>query len=94
MKTSTYIERNLGRLDGKTVAISGATGGLGNAICEELARLGAELILLDRNTAKSEALIKRLTLLVPTLKARHVRVDLEDFEKRTVESIKIIHICF
>lgn len=80
MKTSTYIERNLGRLDGKTVAISGATGGLGNAICKELARLGAELILLDRNTAKSEALIKRLTLLVPTLKARHVRVDLEDFD--------------
>ena len=80
MKTSTYIEKNFTRLDGKTVAISGATGGIGNHLAAELARLGAKLILLDRNTEKSETLILKLKADFPNLSAQHVRIDLEDFE--------------
>ena len=80
MKTEKYIEKNFTRLDGKTVAISGATGGIGNHLAAELARLGAKLILLDRNTEKSETLILKLKADFPNLSAQHVRIDLEDFE--------------
>ena len=47
--TDRWIERNTCSLKGKTVAISGSTGGLGRELCAYLAELGADLILLDRN---------------------------------------------
>lgn len=40
-------------LYGKTVAISGGTGGIGQALCRELAARGAHLLLLDRNGEKA-----------------------------------------
>ena len=58
MRTETWIQRNTNSLAHKTVAISGATGGLGRELCRHLASLGASLLLLDRNTPKSNALIE------------------------------------
>ncbi len=69
------------RLDGKTVAISGATGGLGKELCRRLAKMGAELILIDRNRVRSEGLIVELKSSFPLLKARHITLDLEDIER-------------
>ena len=40
---------------GKTVAITGSTGGLGKALCAHLASLGASLVLVDRNAERSSA---------------------------------------
>lgn len=65
-------------LAGKTVALTGSTGGLGNALSRYLAHMGASLILLDRNTARSEAWRERLTAEFPSAKIKCVRVDLED----------------
>ncbi len=48
-------------LTGKTVAVTGCTGGLGRELCFRLASMGADLIMLDRNQAKSQALEKELT---------------------------------
>ena len=48
-------------LKGKTVAISGATGGIGRELVFMLAKLGANLILLDRNTEKSRKLRLEIT---------------------------------
>jgi NAD(P)-dependent dehydrogenase (short-subunit alcohol dehydrogenase family) len=42
-------------LAGKTAVISGGTHGLGKAIAVQLARLGADLVLLARNTERLEA---------------------------------------
>ena len=70
---------------GKTVAISGATGGIGQELCRHLAGLGATLLLLDRNSDRSNAWIEKLKVEFPTLNARHLRLDLADFE--TVRSI-------
>ena len=67
-------------LAGKTVAVSGATGGIGQPLCEQLIALGASLILLDRNTEKSCALARRLGEQYPHCSVRHIRVDLEDLE--------------
>ena len=43
-------------LDGKRLLLSGATGGLGRAIAEELAAHGAELVLSSRKQAELEEL--------------------------------------
>ena len=43
-------------LEGRVLAISGASGGLGRAVALAAARHGAQLILIGRNAAKLEAL--------------------------------------
>ena len=57
-----WIKKNIGdvTLKGKKVAVTGSTGGLGGEICEYLAYLGADLVLLDRNSKKSEAHAEKL----------------------------------
>ena len=68
-------------LKGKTVAISGATGGLGRELCRRLCMLGAELVLLDRNRGRSEALISELSAEFAETVAEHITLDLEDIER-------------
>ena len=80
MKTNVWIEKNMPNLSGKTVAISGATGGIGQELCRHLATLGANLLLLDRNSERSKAWIENLKVEFPTLNASHLRLDLADFD--------------
>lgn len=47
-------------MDGKTVAITGPTSGLGLAAACELARLGAELLLVGRNELKMQTAIREI----------------------------------
>ena len=64
---------------GKKILITGATGGLGQALCQVLAPFGPHLILLGRSIEKLESLDDQLsdhpcnTTLVP--------IDLNDLEK-------------
>ena len=85
MRTDAWIQKNMPSMAGKTVAISGATGGIGQELCRHLARLGASLLLLDRNSERSNAWIEKLKAEFPTLNARHLRLDLADFD--TVRSV-------
>jgi NAD(P)-dependent dehydrogenase (short-subunit alcohol dehydrogenase family) len=78
MKTKTWIQKNMPSLSGKVIAISGSTGGIGEVLCGHLASLGAELILLDRNQGKAEALQKTLEAQFPEVKIRRIRMDLEE----------------
>ncbi len=55
MSIEKWLKNNTSSLSGKTVAITGSTGGLGVPLCAYLARLGASLILVDRNSSRSEA---------------------------------------
>ena len=80
MTTNQWISKQTTSLVGKTVAITGATGGLGGALTEHLATLGADLILLDRNQKKSEALENKLLTAHPTVKIVRIPVDMEDFD--------------
>ena len=85
MRTDAWIQNNMPSMLGKTVAISGATGGIGQELCRHLASLGATLWLLDRNSERSNAWIEKLRSEFPTLNAKHLRLDLADFS--TVRSV-------
>ncbi len=65
-------------LKGKSIAVTGSTGGLGTALCEYLTALGAELILLDRNPQKAAALQSRLKDICSDVKITRITVDLTD----------------
>jgi NAD(P)-dependent dehydrogenase (short-subunit alcohol dehydrogenase family) len=85
MRTDAWIKKNIPSMLGKTVAISGATGGIGQELCRHLAGLGASLLLLDRNSERSNAWIEKLKIEFPSLNAKHLRLDLADFS--TVRSV-------
>ena len=85
MKTDIWRKQNMPSLENKTVAISGATGGIGQELCRHLASLGASLLLLDRNSERSNAWIEKLKAEFPALNAKHLRLDLADFD--TVKAV-------
>ena len=78
MRYSKWLIKNTESLVGKTVAISGSTGGLGKHLSRYLAYLGAELVLLDRNRERSEANKLALENEFPGVKVSLVRLDLVD----------------
>ena len=63
---------------GKTVVITGATGGLGKKTAEAFAARGHSLVLLDRNQDRLDALTKDLNL--PAERLLGSMVDLRDGE--------------
>ncbi|MBO7217695.1 MAG: SDR family NAD(P)-dependent oxidoreductase [Clostridia bacterium] len=50
-----WLIKNTRSLVGKKVAVTGTTGGIGKELCKYLAKLGARLILCDRNYERSRA---------------------------------------
>lgn len=78
MTVDRWIKKNTDSLEGKTVAITGSTGGLGRVLCRHLAELGADLILLDRNEKRSAVWRDELLRDFPAISIQCVRVDLED----------------
>ena len=89
MSVKKWIQKNTGSLKDKTVAITGSTGSLGRALCHYLASLGASLILLDRNTARSEAFRDELLAQYPSLTVTCIHTDLESMEsvKQTADDL-------
>ncbi len=55
MNIDKWLIKNTSSLKGKTVAVTGSTGGLGKELCAYLAYLGASLILVDRNESRSRS---------------------------------------
>lgn len=78
MKYAKWLSKNTHSLKGKTVAISGSTGGLGKHICRYLAYLGADIVLLDRNRGRSEENKLALESQFPGVKVSLVSLDLVD----------------
>ena len=80
MSIKKWLYKNTASLDGKTVAISGATGGIGRELCRHLAYLGTSLVLLDRNMERSHALAESLRSQFPSVEISHIQVDMEDID--------------
>lgn len=90
MNIQKWLSENTSSLAGKTVAVTGATGGLGRELCRYLAGLGASLILLDRSSERSEAYRAKLLQEFAGASVRCVRVDLEDMAavRKAVETLR------
>lgn len=80
MNIQKWIDKNTFSLSGKVVAVTGSTGGLGSNLCLYLLGLGADLIMLDRNTEKSLALKEKLLSKFPNAKIDNIKLDLSDIE--------------
>lgn len=80
MRISKWLARYTRSLVGKTVALTGSTGGLGLPLSMHLARLGAALVLLDRSLQRSEANRARILEKYPDAVIRCVTLDLSDIE--------------
>lgn len=78
MKINKWIKENTSSLKGKTVAITGATGGLGRELCRYLAMLGASLVLMDRNAERSKAFATELLNEYTEIQVSRIPVDLSD----------------
>lgn len=91
MNIRKWLASNAESLNGKTVVITGSTGGLGKEICKILASLGADLVLVDRSLQKSSAHRDSLVSLFPNIKVTLLTADMEDIEsvKSACETLKI-----
>lgn len=59
IKSDSYLTSLFG-LEGKSIVVTGAGGGIGLAISEGLLRAGAEVALCNRTTAKCKPLADRI----------------------------------
>ncbi len=75
-----WLQDNTVDLQGRVVAIAGATGGLGSKVTRYLLKTNAKIIMLDRNVDKMNALIKELTAEFPTAEIDTVQIDLSQMK--------------
>ena len=78
VKYRKWLSKNTESLVGKTVAVTGSTGGLGYEICNYLAYLGASLLLLDRNRKRSEEHKAKILSAYPEISVKCFTADLSD----------------
>ena len=85
------MEKNTSSLAGKRVAVTGATGGLGGAFVELLAKQGENLLLTGRSEDKLLALKNRLAEEYPTLAVEVCAADLTDEKSRLTLAERMQH---
>ena len=77
---NAVIERHTQDMSGRIVAITGTTSGTGYVCARELAKLGAHVLLLNRESPRSAAALSRLREVVPAGRFEAVVCDLQDLE--------------
>ena len=77
MNVIKWLAKNTSSLEGKKIAVTGSTGGIGVELCDYLASLGASLVLLDRNEDRSRSRSEKLSAKYGNEVKFHI-VDLED----------------
>lgn len=80
MNYKKWFLKNTDSLKGKTVAVTGSTGGLGAELVRSLANLGANLMLLNRNEAKTLEQIAELKRDFTHLNVSFIPLDLSDMQ--------------
>lgn len=84
-----WIQNNTSSLIGKTIAITGSSGGLGIEVCNHLASLGANLILINRSASKSEKQKQQLINKYPNINITYIEADLSNFASTCVAVDKL-----
>ena len=80
MKQENWLTQYGTSLQGKIVAITGATGGLGSEICRGILFLGGSLLLLTRSKEKTDVLIRELLNEFPGASIDFFPLDLQNPE--------------
>jgi NAD(P)-dependent dehydrogenase (short-subunit alcohol dehydrogenase family) len=77
-------------MTGKTVVVTGTTSGTGFVFARELAKKGANVVLLNRESDRSKKAHQQLQEAVPSGKFDSIACDLQNFEsvRNAVEAIK------
>ena len=93
IKHKKWLFKNTESLSGKTIALTGSTGGIGQELCKYLCFLKADLILIDRNRQKAEVLKEGLLAIFPDTKITLLTADLEDINsvKTVTEELKALN---
>ena len=76
---SRVINNHAQDMSGKIVAVTGTTSGTGYVCARELAKLGARVLLLNRESARSAAALAQLQAEVPNGHFEAIACDLQDF---------------
>lgn len=76
--------QSLGRAEGKTFLITGASAGIGYFAAEQLAMRGATVVLGCRDIAKAGVAIQTIRSRVPDARLRSVQLDLADLSSLSV----------
>jgi len=89
----SLIEKHTRDMSGKVVAITGTTSGTGYVCARELAKLGAHVLLLNRQSERSTAALARLEEEVPNGRFDAIVCDLQDFDsvRQAARSIRDEH---
>ncbi|MGK0362640.1 MAG: NAD(P)-dependent dehydrogenase (short-subunit alcohol dehydrogenase family) [Bradymonadia bacterium] len=90
---SSVIDNHTQDMRGKVVAITGTTSGTGYICARELAKLGAQVLLLNRESERSTAALARLQAEVPGGRFEAIVCDLQDFGsvRRAAQHIRDTH---
>jgi len=94
MNIQQWLKINTRDLTGKTIAITGSTGGLAKQLISSLAPLNANFILLNRNKEKTQQQINYLKDKHPNIAIEYIECNLADFEsvKNATTILKSKHI--
>lgn len=89
MNIEKWLQSHTSSLQGKCIAVTGSTGGLGKELCRYLSSLHASLILLDRHKQRSLAHAAALMQENPSLRVTCIPLDLEDLAsaERAVQTL-------
>ncbi|MGK0367231.1 MAG: NAD(P)-dependent dehydrogenase (short-subunit alcohol dehydrogenase family) [Thermoproteota archaeon] len=84
------IDNHTKSMDGAVVAITGTTSGTGYVAARELAKKGAEVILLNRESERAIKSLEKLSSDVPTGKFVQIICDLQSMEsvEKSITQIK------
>ncbi|MFL6061833.1 MAG: oxidoreductase [Marmoricola sp.] len=78
MSGATWSLADMPDLSGKRAVVTGPTAGIGTGTALELARAGAEVVLVGRSVDKLASTAAAITSHVPAASLHQVRVDLSD----------------
>lgn len=86
------FEKTLPSQAGKNIVITGTTSGTGTVAATTMARKGASVAMLNRNSARSEAVLKEVQGVSPDAKVVSIECDLLDMEsvKNAAEEVKTL----
>lgn len=90
MNVKKWINENVERLKGKTIAITGSSGGIVSEMIKLIANEQINFIFINRNKEKTEKQILELKQINPNLKIEFVECNLADFQsvKTAVQVLK------